>query len=176
MAAKPKLTLTKVLAPSGDDKLSMKGEATLAAPFSPPLDPVANGVRLIVRDGTDGLVVDATIAGGTYDPATRTGWRVNGTGRTWTYRAAGTQPQGITTVGLKTVSKTPGLVKFKVKGKNGTYAVDTLNPAVLPLRATLILDPPAATTGQCIELTFPATPPARPSCRVAGPGTVVKCK
>jgi hypothetical protein len=176
VAAKPKLTLTKVLAPSGDDKLSMKGEATFAAPFSPPLDLVANGVRLIVRDGTDGLVVDATIAGGTYDPVTRTGWRVNLTGTTWTYKAVGTQPQGITTVGLKTIPKTPGLVKFKVKGKNGTYAVDTLNPAVLPLRATLILDPPAATTGQCIELTFPATPPARPSCSVAGPGTVVKCK
>jgi hypothetical protein len=62
-------------------------------------------------------------------------------------------------------------VKFKVKGKDGAYLVD-----LLPVHATLILDPTPATTAQCIDATFTATPPERPSCVVAGAGTVVKCK
>ena len=170
-AVKQKLTLAKVQLPIGDDKLSLKGEGTLPVPFSPPLDPVTNGVRLIIRDALGGLVVDATIGGGVYDTGTRTGWRVNGAATAWTYKNPGTQPEGITTVGVKTIASVPGLVKFKVKGKNGTYLV-----ALLPLQATLLLDPPVAATGQCIETTFPASPPARPSCVVAGGGTVVKCK
>ena len=40
----------------------------------------------------------------------------------------------------------------------------------------LILDPPLGPTGQCLEAVFPAVPPARPSCVVAGGGTVVRCK
>jgi hypothetical protein len=68
------------------------------------------------------------------------------------------------------------LVKFKAKGKNGAYAVDTADPGVLPLQATLILDPPLGPTGQCFEAVFPATAPARPNCAVAGGGTVVRCK
>jgi hypothetical protein len=168
---KPKLTLAKVRVPIGDDKLSFKGEATLPVPFDPPLDPVADGVRLIVRDAADALVVDATIGGGTYDVVSRTGWRLNGAATAWTYRNPGTQPEGITTVGVKTIPSLPGLVRFKVKGKNGAYTV-----GLLPLHAILILDPPVGATGQCLDATFPAIPPERPSCVVAGGGTVIKCK
>ena len=175
-AVKQKLTLTKVLEPVGDDRLSLKGQGTLPMPIDPPLAPQINGVRLLIHDATGGVVVDATIAGEPYDSVTRTGWKVNGAGTGWTYKNPGNQPQGITIVGLKTVTSLPGLVKFKAKGKNGAYPVDTGNLTALPLKGTLILDPPIGATGQCIEATFSAVPPARPSCVVAGAGTLVKCK
>ena len=74
---------------------------------------------------------------------------------------------------VKVSASIPGAIKFKVKGKNGTYPVMTGN---LPLHATLVLDPPTAATGECIEATWPATAPAKPSCATASSGATVKCK
>jgi hypothetical protein len=45
-------------------------------------------------------------------------------------------------------------------------------PLYLP---TLVLDVPAATGGQCVEVVFPGTPPASPSCTLAD-GATLKCK
>ena len=41
---------------------------------------------------------------------------------------------------------------------------------------TVILDPPLATTGECLELTWPQVAPAKPSCASASGGSGVKCK
>jgi cysteine-rich repeat protein len=172
-AAKQKLTLTKLLAPAGDDRLAFKGQAVLASPFDPPLDPLANGVRLLIEDATGAPVLDATVAGGAYDSVTREGWKVNGSATAWTYKSPGTQPQGITVVGVKTSSNSPGLVKLKAKGKDGSYAVA---PANLPVRVTVVLDPPTAATGECVEATWTAPPPVVPSCSAVATGNVVKCK
>jgi hypothetical protein len=172
-ALKQKITITKLLTAAADDKLSITGQATLTAPFDPPLDPLANGVRLLIVDSTGGGVLDATVGGGAYDALTRTGWKVNGSQTSWTYKNPGTRPDGIIQVGVKTSASLPGLVKLKAKGKNSTYTVATAN---LPLQATFILDPPTAATGECVEWIFPATFPAKPSCSVASAGNTVKCK
>jgi hypothetical protein len=118
-------------------------------------------------------VIDATVNGGAYNTLTRTGWKVNGSHTTWTYKNPGTDPNGFTVVGVKTTPSKPGLVKLKVKGKNGAYAVHTNH---LPLQTTFILDPPFASTGECVEAVWPATFPAKPSCTVASAGGTVKCK
>jgi hypothetical protein len=174
VATKHKLTLSKLLGPAGDDKLSFKAQATLAQPLVPALDPLATGARLLVTGALDGtLVVDATIPAGAYDVGTRTGWKVNGSATSWTYKNPGTHPEGITVVGVRTAASTPGLVKVKGKGKSGTYPV---TPANLPLRTTVVLDPPASASGLCVEALWPATPPGRPTCALASAGSVVKCK
>jgi hypothetical protein len=64
---KVKLTLTKLLAPAGDDKLSFKGFFT-AVPLTPPIDPVTNGMRFLIVDSTGAIPVDITIPGGAYNP------------------------------------------------------------------------------------------------------------
>ena len=86
-------------------------------------------------------MLDATVPGSAYNTLTRTGWKVNGSHTTWTYKNPGTDPNGFTVVGVKTTPSKPGLVKLKAKGKNGAYAVHTNH---LPLHATFILDPPFA--------------------------------
>ena len=145
----------------------------LATLTNPPLDPVANGARLLIVDNVGTVVLDATVAGGAYNTTTKTGWKVNGSLTNFTYKNPGTHPDGIIQVGVKVITKTPGMVKFKAKGKDHPYPVVTAN---LPLQATLILDPPNATTGECVEATWPAAPPAKPSCLVASNGATVKCK
>jgi hypothetical protein len=48
-----------------------------------------------------------------------------------------------------------GITKFAIVGKDGTYPVAEGDE---PLKLTLVLDPPVATTGQCCEAYFVASP------------------
>ncbi len=60
-----------------------------------------------------------------------------------------------------------GLLTFAVVGRHGTYAP----PAGLPLKATLVIDSPLASTGQCGETAFGAA-----SCVFNGSGSTLRCR
>jgi hypothetical protein len=45
----------------------------------------------------------------------------------------------------------------------------------LPLRATVVIDPPYATTGQCADADFFGPPPL-PDCHTAAGGSAIVCK
>ena len=123
----------------------------------------------MITDTNGASVLDATIPGGPYDAVNRIGWSANGSGTTFSYRnSSRTIPaiEGIYRVIVKQSAGAPGLVRFSVSGKGGSYAVA---PADLPLTATFILDPPYAATNQCGEATFPA------SCSYVESGAV-KCQ
>jgi hypothetical protein len=166
---KVKLTLTKLLAPANDDKLTFKGFFT-SVPGTPTIDPVTKGLRVLITESTGATPVDVTIPGGAYDAGTKTGWRVNGSGTAWTYKGPGTTTNGLQKAQLKTIPSTPGKYKFSVKGKNGSYPINAAN---LPLVGTIVIDVPFASSGQCGEASF-TTPPA--SCLSASGGKTVKCK
>ncbi len=59
--------------------------------------------------------------------------------------------------------KSPGTLKFVVRGKKGAFA-----PQALPIRGTFVVDSPLARTGQCGE--------AGPTCRTIARGRVIACK
>jgi hypothetical protein len=174
VAIKHKITITKLLTAPGDDKLSFKAQATFVPPtFSPALNPQANGIRLLIVDASSHTMLDATVPGSVYNPTTHIGWKVNGSGTSWTYKNPLGDSNGLITVGVKTTPSKPGLVKVKAKGKNSDY---TVHQNHLPLQVTFILDPPTAETGECIESLWPALFPTKPSCSVASAGGTVKCK
>ncbi len=152
--ARAKLMLGKLAPPAGDETLAFEGEMTI--PTSPAVDPVATGARVIV-----GEVVDLTIPGGAFDPATKTGWKA----KQGSFKYHG----GTLKVSLAASTKTPGLVKFMVAGKTGSYVVD---PAHLPRQATLILD---AAAGQCGDAGFAGPAPA-PVCVYKAKRGKVQCK
>src|SRR6266571_4594472 len=156
-----KLALGKLGAPAGDDTLVFKGRMTV--PVAPAIAPVTTGVRVLV-DG----VLDATIPGGAFDPATETGWKVKKNGA-FAYHNGEGGILGIAKVALKPSSQAPGLVQFAVAGKTGSYTVD---PAHLPRHATLILD---AAAGQCGDAGFAGPPPA-PVCVYKAKRAKVQCK
>jgi hypothetical protein len=176
-ARKSKLTITKLLTPPGDDKLKLKGEFTLPpVPGDPPVDPVMEGVRAIIVDSTDGEVLDVTIPPGMYDPRTRSGWKVNSSATSFTYVNSGAVtplPQGIKKFGLKRSTNVAGLIRFSVSGKSGSYAVNLSN---LPLRGTLVLDMPVATTGLCSEVPFPGPSNPAATCAATSGNNTIRCK
>ena len=166
-----KLTVLRVTPSPGDDRLKFRGVMTLGYPFSPPLDPATKGVRIVITDATSQTVIDAVIPGGAYYYATRTGWKVNRSQTTWTYRNGLGGIQGLVKVTVKRSVSSPGIVSFATNGRNGTYPVA---PNGLPLAATFVVDSPTAQTGQCGEATFPGSP--GPACHLNGLGNTITCK
>jgi YVTN family beta-propeller protein len=157
---KPRLTLGKLLVPAGDDTLAFTG--TVTVPTSPTIDPPASGVRVLVSDVHGAPVLDVTVPGGAL-------WRTSGA--TWKYTAARGVP-GITRISIHGNATAPGTLVFKVKGKGLSLAV---MPGALPLTATLVVDVPVATTGQCGDARFPGPSPA-PQCAFNTRGSTLRCK
>lgn len=166
-----RIVASKLGLPSGDEKIVLRGEAQLAYPFGPVLDPIANGVRVIVSGASGQAIVAADLPEGAFDPATGVGWTVNRAGNRWRYRDSSATPvDGITKVVIKDrSSKTPGLVKVTLKGL-GSYSIGESD---LPLRAAVVLDPPAATGGQCARRDFTS---GGAGCSVVPSGSRVICR
>ena len=166
--ATAKLTMTKLASATGTPTLKLTGRATLASPAV--LDPRTTGVRVVITDAFGATIVDAPVPGGSYDPTTKTGWKVNGNATKWTYgNPAGSS--GITKVVFRDQSaKTPGGVAFAIAGKHSGWHVDDA-PGV----ATLVLDAASGANGRCADAPFPGPPPA-PSCTFNATRTMVKCR
>jgi hypothetical protein len=165
--AKAVLKISKLLTPPGDDRLKLK--ATIAGvPTLPQLDPLVQGLRVILSDAQGDSLIDVRLPGGVYSTGVKAGWKGGGTG--WNYANGGqVLPllQGITKVSLRGRTSEPGVYSVSITGKNGSYAVPT---GGLPVLVTIVMDPPLATTGQCAEIAFGAT-----ACRLATNGSLV-CK
>ena len=127
---------------------------------------------MLVTDHSGANVLDATIPGGPYTLITKIGWTLNAAGTKAVYRNPGTMPliSGIYKIVLRT-TKIPGELKFNVLGKTGSYPVSLLN---IPVKATLVIDSPVATGGQCGEALWPGPAP-NPSCFLTARGTL-RCK
>src|SRR5262249_35825265 len=80
-ATKQKIIAAKLLPPSGDEKLSVKGQAVL--PSTPTIDPTTRGARLLLTSATGATLLDVTVPQGAYDVPTKTGWKVNGALTAW---------------------------------------------------------------------------------------------
>jgi hypothetical protein len=150
---KASVVVRKLATPPGDDSLQFRGDVVLPHPFAPALDPVATGVQIVLADASGARPLDVLVPPGAYSAATRSGWKVSPDGRRFRYlNRNANAPGAITSVSVQDVSqRTPGLVRFTVKGMRGAYAIDQTQ---LPLAALFVADPPTAETGQCGTAAF----------------------
>ena len=169
---KAKLIVTGLATPAADDRLRLRGRLTLPSPFSPPLDPMTKGVRILLDDAMGGRPLDVAVPGGAYNYATKTGWKVNPSRTSWKYANGLGGIQGIVRVTVRASSAVPGQVDVGASGRNGAYPVAH---GAIPVSATVVLDAPRATTGQCGRAAFPGPPPA-PSCRFNATGSTLTCR
>jgi hypothetical protein len=174
-ADRGKVIIAKLGTPPGDDTAKIKGRCI---PFqeTPTIDPVSNGMRLVMQDNLGNTPLDATLPGGAYDVVTKAGWKTHTfpTGMTAQYQNAGTVVPLVNGIKkLKFVLKSGiGITKFSATGKGGSYPV-AMNAT--PIKVTFIADPPLGGNGQCCEMFFNGTPPA-PSCLFLGGGATLRCK
>jgi hypothetical protein len=161
-ASKARIKLTRIDAPTGDETLRFKGTLD-GVPLDPTIDPVTNGVRVILEtDSPGGAFVDVVIPGGE-------GWKSNAAGTAWRYSNRDGL-QGIRKVRIKAPAKVSGRIKFAVRGKNLSFS--GVDPA--SIKGTLIIDSPMAMDGQCGEAIFSGAPGG--SCTLSKSGTKISCR
>jgi hypothetical protein len=162
-ATKPKsrLVLTKINSDAvpGNDGLVISASFALAPGHSfAEVNPIADGVRvlLLADDGT--VRLDATIPGGAYSTTTKVGWKLAGNGKTYRFVDKRPAPVGginSLVINNKNTAKTPRSVKVTVKGKKSTYPVVTNDR---PVQAIITLgDADAAENGLCGESAYGAS-------------------
>jgi len=161
-AQKARIKLSALDTAAGDEGLRFKGTLD-GVPLDPTIDPVANGVRVILENEAPlGIFIDVTIPGGE-------GWKANKKGTSFTYKNKDGF-EGITKVKMKLPKKFPGRVKFKVKGKNLGFAdIDTAH-----VTGTFIIQTPMAIDGQCGEAIFPNADGG--ACKLNKRSSKLKCK
>ncbi len=154
VVADARLQLRKLQAPSGDDQLKLRG--TVTTPLSPPIDPRADGLRVILTSDTGVVLADLTAPAGS-------GWSMNGAGTTWKYRNS-LAPNGITKATVREV-KPAGTLRLSVKAAG--LALGSA-PAGAPLIARVVFGAPTAAPGQCGATAFAA-------CRTSANGASMRC-
>jgi hypothetical protein len=145
-----KVRLRKVLETFGSQHIKLRASMTVAT--VPTIDPLANGFRLVMRDGGGLVVMDVTVPPGEFTAENQRGWRRIGSAESWTYADREGTVEGIKQVLVR--HRGGGSLKVSVFGKDGPY----LPPATLPVTVTFVVDSPMATLGQCGEMTFDGTP------------------
>lgn len=162
------LKLTKLNKP-GANGLSLKGKVSLSPSEESALNPLTDGLRLVLSDSTSGLV-DMVVPGGAYDAVARKGWKVNGSATTWTFvdmtkpdALVPTPRTGISKVVVKRSTSTPGSVTVQVTGKNAAY--DLTSPPVVDV---------VLNKDVCFRASFPG--PGLPLCYYNGSQTTLVCR
>jgi hypothetical protein len=137
----------------------LKGDAVIPKPWTG-IDPLANGIRVVV-DATSGASgFDVTIPGGV-------GWSVNAAGNRWKYSDPTGSHAGIRGVVVRDRStQQDGLVRFGVKGNGGSITL----PSPSETRATVVL----GAADECAAVVFNPPGGVRPRCR--GDATRIVCR
>jgi hypothetical protein len=133
----------------------LKGEAVIPKPWTD-IDPLANGIRVVV-DATSGPGgFDVTIPGGAL--AGGVGWKVNASGDRWLYTDPTGSHAGIRGAVVRDRSiKQDGLVRFGVKGNGGSITL----PSPTATRTAIVL----GAADECAALVFNPPSGGRPRCR-----------
>ncbi len=143
----------------GNDRLRLWGSATLPPEAAAFVDPSVHGMRLVLHDDVGATVLDATLPAGS-------AWKTVGAGN-WRYQPGDSKPGGIARATLR-LSRNSGRLTVRVTGRRSTYPLD---PPRTPGNLTVVLDPPAAATGLCIERTSWPT-----GCLAGSRGAAITCR
>ena len=156
--------------PLGDDRFKFTGTITVP---SGAIGPVTDGFRVIITDATAARPSSTRRCRPVSTATPRPRAEVNGPHTAFVYKNKGGTVLSLSGVNKATVKKStkiPGQVKFNVAAAGGAYPL----PASLPLKGTVILDPPYASTNQCGDALFPG--PTSPACAYTAPVGTIKCK
>jgi hypothetical protein len=137
----------------------VQGEAVIPKPWIG-VDPLANGVRVVVDAASGGGGLDVTVPGGA-------GWKVNRSGTQWAYTDRTGAVAGITKVVVKDRSKSlSGLVRVTLQGKPAGLVL----PSPAATRTTFVV----GATDECASLAW--NPPSGVKPRCSGDAAKLSCR
>ena len=165
---KAKLHVLKNGAPAGDEILTIKGEFVVDT-LIPALDPIANGFSVMLIDhGTNAIVLNRFLPPG----LATAGW--SGAPPRWKFsdRDQQTSAAGIIKALVKERSaRTPGLVLFRLKGKDANFQLATDNLELVVVVGGI----PEGAIGQCGRVQFAPGGVGEPSCAFTAGNTSLRC-
>jgi hypothetical protein len=165
----PRLRVTRNLNPTGDERLTLRGDWE---PLSTPsVNPLTDGFTFRVN-GDSGVLFSRQIPGGAPPTPGAAGWTVNRAGTRWTFNDRDdTDGDGITKViVINRSSPTRGtLYKFRVKGKDNNFQIPV--PDLPPTLLVGFGAPAQIGAGQCANKVFNAVD----GCRASSTGDSVAC-
>jgi len=173
-AANAILQISRLRFPRGTQDLRFTGRFQ-PFPSTPAVNPLVDGMRLVLITGTGRTVVDAVLPGGAYDAARRIGWKSRlSTGSktiySWTHSSTSVAaPGGITSVSV-TVEPS-GLSDVSVLGKAFDYVVE---PGEEQVRFTLVARPAVTPAAQCGDMTGGTS--GGPTCAFKDAGRTLRCQ
>lgn len=150
---KTDLQVSNLLTVPGDEKVRFVGRFTIDVPIVPALDPIANGVSIVVETATGKQVLAQQVPGGAVDPVTKLGWKKALDRDTWLYKG---KPPGVKAAKVSLLSAAEGRVKVNLQARG--LAAPALGAEDLPLKARVYVD------GRCGDAVYPGPAPA-PRCR-----------
>ena len=169
----PRLKVTKLLTPSGDENFTLKGSWMLD-PASPPPNPVAEGIRFAVYDPFGNVVFQRIVPGGAAVSRTSPGWTLSLDGHVAKYRDPDGIQGDITKVVVASSKRVPGLFTVSIAGKLGEF---TVSSAQAPVTVRVVLgNQSRALSGQCASYTFNASDGTRPRCDFSSTGNTFVCR
>ena len=153
-AHRHRVVIGRVSGPVGEQSLSAKGRI-LPFPTSPAIDPVANGARVVLTDADGGVLMDALIPAGAWNPVTRRGWSVRYAAGGFSARFLDSATSAPPAGGIRKLSLVArdgeGLTLVQIEGRQGNYAI---TPGQAPIRLVLSLAPNDPSSDQCGEFLF----------------------
>ena len=165
---KAKIHVLKNGAPAGDEILTIKGEFVVDT-LIPALDPIANGFSVMLIDrGTNAIVLNRFLPPG----VGTAGW--SGAPPRWQFgdRDQQTSAAGIVKALVKERSgRTPGLVLFRIKGKDANFQLATDNLELVVVVGGI----PEGAIGQCGRVQFAPGGVGEPSCQFSAGNTSLRC-
>lgn len=154
----PSIKLSGLGTPPGDDKATLAG--SLVLPWLPTVDPVRDGLRIVVDDRAGHPLADFSIPGGAFDPVTKTGWVA--TSKAWTFKPAKT-PSGAAGIAKATVKRLgAGLFGVTMTAKSSSLGIAATGS---PLDLSIVLAPDGEA---CATVT--------PACDWDALGRAVRCR
>jgi cysteine-rich repeat protein len=145
---RPTLVLKGANTGGANDRLTLRGKA----PLSAPIDPMVDGLRVLIRDGLGRIVLDAQIPGGA-------GWSLVAPNNWRFLNPVPVSPFGS---GEIKVSVRGDTARVKIRGDDGEYAFPPISP---PLDAVLFF---SELGGPCVQ--------AHPECDVRAGGDKIACR
>jgi parallel beta-helix repeat protein len=144
--------------------LRLRGEAVIPKPWVG-VNPVLNGIRVVIDAASGPGGLDATLPGGM--EVGGAGWKVNNAHTRWTYTDPAGTHGGITRAVISDRSrKTDGLLRWTVVGKVGTATL----PAVSQVRTAVVAGAPL----ECASVAWNPPSGARPRC--TGDSAQIVCR